>query len=176
MTVDAAISATLPTAPGQRNRLLFKLARYLRAIIPTASVEELLEIVRQWHGRALPFITTKDFSTSWEDFGLAWLNVRSPIGVIWNGIVQKAAASASAGFEDAHARLVNLCAALQEHHGPGKPWPLSCRKAAKVIRVPYQKAARLLKLLQFEKVIKLVKAAGPKGSARAAEYQFLEGQ
>src|SRR5262249_34950027 len=112
-------------------------------------------------------------ATSWEEFGEAWLNVRSPIGVTWNGIVQKAATSPSAKSEDDHVRLINLCAGLQEHHGPGRSWPLSCRKAAEVIGVPYQKAARLLKLLQFEKVIELVKTAGPKGSGRAAEYRVI---
>ena len=170
MTVDAAISATLPTGPGQRNRLLFQLARYLRAIIPAASVEELREIVRQWHTRALPFITTKDFSTTWEDFRIAWMKVKWPVGA-WGGIVQKAKARSTG--KDAYAKLFDLCAELQEHHGASNPWPLSCRKAGMVIGVPLQRAAELLLLLQFDKVIELVTPGGPKGSRRAAEYRVV---
>ncbi len=168
--VDGAISATLPSGPGQRNRQLFDLARHLKAIKPHANHGDLLVILQEWHRQALPTISTKDFAVTWEDFANAWVNVKVPLGATWNAISRRAK---TPSLTDARAKLVKLCAALQEHHGLGKPWPLACRKAGKEIGVSYQKAARLLKLLQFEKVIQLVTEGGPKGSLRAAEYLFL---
>jgi len=169
MMVEAAILATLPTGPGQRNRLLFQLARRLKSILPDASEEELRNVVWEWHTRALPRITTKDFSVSWEDFRLAWLNVKAPTGAAWSEIVGMVQLPDAQPID----RLIALCRALQRHHGPDKAWPLSCRKAAEVIGVPFQRAARLLKLLQLQGFIELAKTAGPKGSRRAAEYRFL---
>ena len=47
--VEAAIMATLPSGPGQRNRRLFDLARWLKSITPGAAMDSLEAIVRTWH-------------------------------------------------------------------------------------------------------------------------------
>jgi hypothetical protein len=173
-SIECIIAKTLPTGPGQRNRRLFALARQLKAILPDASNEALRAIVRRWFARALPNITTKAWCETWEDFANAWVNVKAPVDAVWNAIVEKATTlPLPVGFENAAAELVRLCAALHSHHGHGKPWPLSCRKAADAIGVGRDKAARLLKLLRFEGVIALITRAGPRSSRRAAEYRFL---
>lgn len=51
---------TLPSEPGQRNKCLFELARFLRGVVPDASLDELRPIVRQWHSLAEPVISTKE--------------------------------------------------------------------------------------------------------------------
>lgn len=163
-----AIRATLPTAPGQRNRKVFALARHLKAIIADATPAQLKPIVRDWFDLALPVIRTKDFSESWEDFVIAWGNVKVPVGASIKAIAARASIDG-----DALAKLTSLCLELQGHHGPGEAWPLSCQIAGDIIGVSKERAARLLKVLRFEQVIKMVTPGGPKGSHRAAEYRFL---
>jgi hypothetical protein len=169
-----AIAATLPTGPGQRDRRLFDLARRLKAIMPSASPSELEPIVRQWHTSALPVIRTKDWIESWLDFGTAWAAVKRPAGASMAEIVE-AANKQTPKDADAVAKLTALCRTLQEHHGSGKAWPLSCRRAGQETGVSHDTAARILKLLCREGTIELVTPSGPKESRRAAEYRYLGG-
>ena len=81
--IQSAILSTLPTGPGQRNRRLFDLARRLKSVAPRTSVPALEEIVRDWHGRALAAIGTKDWLTTWLEFRVAWARVKRPIGRHW---------------------------------------------------------------------------------------------
>lgn len=74
--IPTAIAETLPTATGQRRKLLFELARRLKAIMPNASSSELKPIVREWFELALPVIGTKEWSETWEDFVGSWQWVR----------------------------------------------------------------------------------------------------
>jgi hypothetical protein len=168
-----ANEATLPTGPGQRNRRLFDLARRLKAIMPGASPSELEPIVRQWHTAALPVIRTKDWIESWVDFQTAWAAVKRPFGATMAEIVEAAKTQTPAGA-DAIAKLTALCRTLQEHHGPGRAWPLSCRTAARIIGVGHDTAARILKLLCREGTIELVTPAGPRECRRAGEYLYLQ--
>jgi hypothetical protein len=171
--IELAIRETLPPGPGRRNRCLFNLARQIKAIMPDAAANNLRSIVQEWYRRALPYIRTKDFSVSWADFVTAWQAVKVPKGATWTGIVEAARTKPlPREYDGPAASLVNLCIALQEHHGPGQAWPLSCRKAGGAIRVSHQTAAKLLKMLRFDSVLELVTEAGPKGSRRAAEYRM----
>ncbi len=67
---EQAISATLPTMPGQRNRCIFQLARHFKSIssLHSAAPGKLRPIVQEWHRRALPTIGTKPFLDTWADF------------------------------------------------------------------------------------------------------------
>jgi hypothetical protein len=67
-------------------------------------------------------------------------------------------------------RLVALCCQLQLQWGD-RPFPLSCQTAADVLGVTRIKAWRLLKTLQFDSVLRLVKT-GTKASKKASEWQF----
>jgi Bifunctional DNA primase/polymerase, N-terminal len=170
--IENSILATLPTGPGKRNRQLFALARRLKAIMPDATMDALEVIVRAWHTRALPVIRTQEWLESWIDFRTAWAKVKRPIGATMAEIVTAAKAQTPADA-DAIAKLVNLCRAMQKHHGPGRAWSLSCRMAATIIGTGHDTAARLLKMLAEEGTIQLATKAGPKGSSKAAEYRFL---
>ena len=80
LSVLHAIESTLPTGTGQRSRKLFELARWLKAIPETATVDvsELRAVVNEWHRRALPTIRTKAFTDSWADFVHGWERVKQP--------------------------------------------------------------------------------------------------
>lgn len=169
--IEDAITATLPTGPGQRNHHIWLLARHLKGIMPAATTESLEIGVRDWHTRALPFIQTKNWLTTWIDFRSAWMKVKKPIGAKMAEIVASATAQTPANADDI-TKLTILCRVLQTHHGPGKAWPLSCRVAGKHIGVSHETAAKLLKLLVAEQKIELVKPGGTKGSHMAAEYRL----
>ena len=80
--IEQAIDATLPRGPGTRNRQLFEFARKLKAIagLADAKVDDLQPLVAEWHRRALPKITTKEFAESWYDFANSWKSVRFASG------------------------------------------------------------------------------------------------
>jgi hypothetical protein len=171
-----AIADTLPTGPGKRNRSLFELARRLKAIMPNASARELRPIVRQWFDAALPVIRTKEWGVTWEEFSVAWQRVRYPIRGCWDEIVRtsRSITADTGDYDGAAAALIRLAMALQAHHGSGNAWPLSCKLAGEVAGVSRPRAWAVLKMLQFDGVIELVKEGGPKGSRQAAEYRLVE--
>src|SRR5690242_16285327 len=76
-------------------------------------------------------------------------------------------------YDCATARIIRLCAALQSYHGLRAQWPLSCRVASEYAHISHVRAAKILKAITFERVIELVKKAGPKGSGIASEYRYL---
>lgn len=180
-SVEQAIARTLPTAPGQRNRRLFDLARQLKGIMPEADGSELRAIVREWHRQALGVIRTKDFGESWSDFTLAWQNIRRPAGQSFAAAVATTHSDdippvlqplvKQLGY-DGHLRtLLVLCWSLQRQWGEN-PFPLSGRKAAEALDdISHVHAWRLLKTLQFDRVITLV-SQGSKAKAKANEYRF----
>ena len=78
-------------------------------------------------------------------------------------------------YEDQSLRfLVALCSCLQEQHGT-EPFFLSVAQARSILGVPKMRAWQMLQTLQFDGIIKMVRA-GEKGSRKglkAAEYRFL---
>jgi hypothetical protein len=80
--IETAIRSTLPKQPGQRNKLVFELARVLKAVpgLSDASFDALLPLVRQWHNLAKPFIGTPAVEETLADFIHAWSRVKFPKG------------------------------------------------------------------------------------------------
>jgi hypothetical protein len=76
--INRAIDNTMPSSEGFRNRLLLQFARQLKGIpeLAAAEPEELLPYVQEWHRQALPSIGKQDFDVTWEDFVVAWGNVK----------------------------------------------------------------------------------------------------
>jgi hypothetical protein len=170
--IQYAISHTQPDGYGVRNLRLFDLARHLKAIMPDASMDELQVIVRDWHSIALPNIKTKEWDETWVDFQDAFSRVRRPVGATLKKIDAAAKVQTPIGA-DANARLVELCRAMQAHHGPGRQWPLSCRVAGEKIGVSHVVAAEKLKKLRRKGIIELVKYGGNEDSGVASEYRFI---
>lgn len=177
--IESAISASLPTAFGQRHRRLFELARGLKAIpgLADAALSELKPIARQWHQLALPAIRTKAFEESWIDFVEAWDKVRFPKGqepilAIFAKAAESELPAIASNYENPRIQLlVQLCRELQRHHG-ARPFYLSCRTAAKLLNTKdYKTVARWLKLLVVDGVLELVSAGNTSGR-RASRYRY----
>jgi hypothetical protein len=158
---------TLPADAGQRNRCLFKLARYAKGVNPNATMSELRDLVSRWHELALPIIGTKDFSTSWGDFINGWNQVRHPYGETMQSIIDgidftaplpKGVVDLGYGAHGNH--LVRVCMALQAHQGD-MPFFISARQAGEVLGVHFTDAAKMLTALVVDGVLTLVtKGAG----------------
>ena len=147
--IEHAITSTLPTASGQRNKLVFVLARALKAIpgICDAPAKELCSIVRRWHELARPVITTEPFEETWIDFLKAWPKVKFPLGADpMTDILQRAVRSplpkAAEQYEQQRLRLlVALCRELQAS-AANEPFYLSCRTAGRLLEVDHMTANR----------------------------------
>jgi Bifunctional DNA primase/polymerase, N-terminal len=180
--IHFAIASCLPTNKGQRHRMLFKLARELKAIpaLADATPEALKPYLKLWHAGAVDTIATKPFEESWLDFAEGWENVKFPAG---QGPIDLAFAKASASTPPACAAayeqetvrlLVCLCRELQAVSG-NAPFFLSSRTAAALFGVDHATAARWLKLLRLDRVIHLV-SQGTKKTGQASTYVYRGGE
>src|SRR5262249_28083010 len=79
--VARAVAGAVPAAPGQRHRLLFQLARRLKALpsLADAPGEACEPTVRRWDELAVASpMRTKGWEESWADFREGWARVRWP--------------------------------------------------------------------------------------------------
>jgi hypothetical protein len=173
--INSVIAELQPTGPGQRNRLLFDLARELKGKCPNATSEELRAIVRHWHQQALPVIRTKSFDESWTDFVIAWQRVQRPAGQSFAAAAKAAevcTVPAAAKYDGHLHRLVCLCWQLAQQWG-NSPFPLGCEIAAEYLGVSGVHASRLLNTLRFEGVLTRV-TKGCKRTKKASEWRFVD--
>jgi hypothetical protein len=177
----AAVLASVPTAAGQRNRLLFALARALKALprFARAPAEEALPLVRRWHELALNTpMRTRDFATSWSDFRTAWGRVRRPgsgtaslagLSAWAFGLVSEAGVAGSR-IEGDLQRLSLVCQRLQAWAG-GRSFPLATRVAAGLLRCSEGTAkAAIRRLLACGEL--RVAAEASHAKRRATEYVY----
>lgn len=177
LSVTQAIEQTLPTSEGQRHRCVFDFARMLKSDPAYADGEpsQMREIVREWHRRALPFMTTKPFDETWCDFREAWNRIKYPMG---RGPIDEALRRAKAApdpdvagrYDTGEVRLlIKLCRELQRRAENG-PFFLDCRTAGKQIGLDHQTAWRRLRMLCADGVLNLTEL-GTKGRASRYRYQ-----
>ena len=166
---------TIPTEPGQRNKCLFALARYVKGIRPSATRQELRAIVVLWHEQSLSVIGTKDFAVTLTDFFNGWDKVRQPHGATMQSILEKIdpratlpAGIVGLGYGTAGNQLVRVCAALQAHHGE-EPFFISARQAGEVLGIHFADASKMLAALVHDGVLRLVSKGAGKVASR---YRF----
>jgi hypothetical protein len=178
--IEGAIQRTLPTVPGSRNYRIFDFARELKAFpeLRDLPIGHFRELVKEWHRRAAPVIMTKDFLTTWADFGTAWPRVKWPKG---QGPMELAAERAeaepsppcAAAYEmPAQKLLVSLCYQLQLMM-PGTSFFLSARTAGVICMVDYTTASRWLRAFCIDGILKQTES-GNRTGRRANRYQFLQ--
>lgn len=173
-----AIKGSTPTQPGERNKLVWKLARTLKGIDDIAGVPagELRFAVELWHKEALPFISTKEFELTWSDFLRAWPKVKYPRGRVMETI-RKQALSAPLPVEgerygsDELRLLVKVCRELQRLAGDA-PFFLAVRMAGELIGCGHTRASELLRVLVGDGILAMVKVGEAKGR-RATEFRYI---
>ncbi|HUT12138.1 MAG TPA: bifunctional DNA primase/polymerase [Thermoguttaceae bacterium] len=177
--VEAAISRTLPTGTRQRHKLLFELARELKALpgLADAPIAELKPYVREWHKRALPHIHTKPFEESWFDFAESWGKVKfpkgkEPIAMMFAKAVEAEVPEVAKQYEQTQLRwLVALCRELQRACGAGSFF-LDTRTAGRLLGIHHATASRWLRGLRHDGIIKL-ESRGSREERRASRYRYL---
>lgn len=177
--IQEAIKRTLPTGNCQRHRLLFELARELKAIpgLAEAPVSELKPIVGQWHQQALPNIQTKPLEESWFDFAEGWDKVKypkgeEPITMVFAKAVKAELPEPALQYEQQELRLlVALCRELQRACGTG-PFFLSTRTAGHLLGITHVTASRWLRGLRHDGILELV-SRGSCSDRRASRYRYL---
>jgi hypothetical protein len=175
--IEAAIRATLPTGPGQRNRMLFIFIRRLKAdpALRNLPPKVFRDVVRRWHELALPYIRSKDFSETWGDFVYGWKRARFPQGVTIRNIVKDADPTTLPAellelYDSPHTlRLIAVCRELQRASG-NNAFFLSVRKAAELIGTGVRSAWRQLEMLCADGVLQKVQ---PGSKSRATRYRYL---
>jgi hypothetical protein len=172
-------ASTIPTEPGQRNKCLFELARYIKGTRPNATRHELRAIVSSWHLQCLHEIGTKDLSVTLTDFFNGWDKVRQPYGAIMHSILEQidtlsplTSGILALGYGTNGNRLVQVCAALQHHHGEA-PFFISAREAGSVLGIHFTDASKMLTALVADGVLSLVsRGAGNKASRYRFEWRI----
>jgi hypothetical protein len=175
--IQKAVAMTLPTRSGIRHRCIFSLARHLKAIPELANADDdsLRRIVEWWHEVALPVITTKAFEETWFDFRNAWRAVKfpagkEPIAMMYATAISRPMPKCAEKYEQTQLRcLVALCRELQQEAGDD-PFYLAGRIAAEHIGVDHKTAARWLRMLCMDDVLRLHER-GTRHSA--SEYHYL---
>jgi len=147
----------------------------LPELADVASVELEL-VVRSWHKRALPSISTKPFEETWIDFLRAWPKVKYPKGqepiAHHLDAAKKNIPKVAERFEQPALRLlVSLCCELQRDAGAG-PFYLSCRTAGRLLNVEHTTAARWLYLLVQSGILIEVEK-GSQRHNRATRYRYV---
>lgn len=180
-TLDEAIALTQPQREGERNRKLFELARALKSMPEYADADprDLQQIVRRWHGQALPVIGTKPFDDTWFDFLYAWPRVRftlggGPMAQIFARAAENDPPAAAQRYERPELRLlVALCRELQRATGDG-PFFLSCWTAARLLGVAHMTAWRWLCGLTADGVLVVVEKGGRANAmGKATRFRYI---
>lgn len=169
----------IPDQKGVRHRLLFELARHLKADFPGVRAVDLKPIVRRWHQLALPHVRTKAFEESWVDFCNAYAEVKNPHGVTLASLTSHLAElpdglCGSGEFGERGDMLLRICLSLSTGN-PNGVFFLSSRKAAELLSVSKSEAVsqseanRLLRALVRIGALEIVQIHTSK---KAPRYRF----
>jgi hypothetical protein len=167
-------------------RVIFSLARTLKGdkTLAAAGGNELRPIVREWFDHSSPpQVTVMGFETTWVTFCDCWASVRFPAAA--NPVPGAFAEAKGIGpceaalrYEDKTIQtLVTACKLLQDMHGDGKAFILSSRNAGEGLGVTWSWAAKLLRTLELDGLIKVVRRGipGHGGEGSAGRYLYVGG-
>lgn len=175
--LEEIIKQTMPTAPRQRHRQIFRFVLRIKAIPELADLpaDDLQEHVEKWHRAAKKHIRTKDFEATWADFVFAWEECRggNPMTALFEQAIASTPPKAAVekyGEHSRRTRLVKVCRALQQREGD-QPFFLSTRQAAELLEVSPKHASRWLKRLTADGFLQLVRKGSLAGRL-AAEFRY----
>jgi hypothetical protein len=172
--VDEALAEALPDSPGDPWRVVSRLARSLKALphLADADARQLRDAVLRWHAAA-----GNNAGCSAEQalalFELAWPAVQFPAGTapIDKLFGQAAGLSPVPGLTPRLQRLAALCLLLQRLAG-AECFYLDCRTVGRLFGAHWTTAARWLRRLAKEKVIRRITKGSP-ATHKASRYRFV---
>lgn len=157
---------------GDRNAKCFELARWLKAVAPEASLDELRLVVQDWHKMFHDVMETKEFSETWIDFTYGWNKVKHPYGETLKQLFAQLPDLPmwmhGHAFGDRGEKLLRLCVALDERNA-GNPFPLAGHALAPYLGCTSQRTYKIINAAATCGYIRLIS----KGMRRrASEYQL----
>ncbi len=176
--VKAAIELSLTTGKRQRNGKSFELARRLLAIPELAKLNSaaLVEIVKRWH-RKIRVHSTTPYHEVVAEFARGWAEAHTPFGKspFTKKFMKRAARGpypkvVVATDSPVISLLCGICRDLQ-HKTHQKSFFLSCRKAADALGIKFDKANKLLRLLEHWEVLECTRR-GDKGNPNGKANRF----
>lgn len=183
--VQIAILSTLPNRPGQRVDCLFQLIRKVKGLGDNdqlRDVDLLAPIVERWFSLALPFIKTKDYVTTWEDFVYRWSRCHTPIrdslGLSQISARVETSKAPPIDSDDQDLQALNkLCYELSQE-SDDRTFPLGARKAGEFLGCGRTAAAKRLRTLVDAGVILPVSPGKfrSRGKCMATVYAYVEDQ
>ena len=177
--VKWAIDNTRPSEADCIWRKIWDFARELKALqeLTHAESSKLTQYVQAWHNSLPSCIKNWYFEDTEEEFEKAWEKVKYAAR---DGLVEHAFAIAvnsppppcADRFEGKEIKvLILFCRELQRLSGD-KPFFLSCRIAAKLLKVSHTTTARWLRILVRNKILEIVILGGPETN-KATRYLYL---
>jgi len=161
---------------GDRNAKCFELARWLKAEVPEASLDELRSLVQDWHRLHYDIMETKEFSETWVDFLYAWDRVKHPYGETLNQLFAQLPALPTwmSGHDlgETGETLLRLCVALNDRNFGG-PFPLAGHALSPYLNCTPQWTYKLINGAVACGYIKLISKGARR---RASEYQLCQGR
>ncbi len=171
-----AVLASLPTAPGQREKRLWLLARRLLAIHgPHATYPTLRPAFDLWWSHARPVVGTQTVEDSLAAFLRSYQRANTPLEDVLGQCLAMAQDNPipewSHGFSPPCTLLAGLCRELQRW-ADGEPFFISARTAGAAVGVSHVHAARWLSMFNAMGVLQLIER-GTQGGGLASRYRYL---
>jgi hypothetical protein len=172
--IAEAISQTLPSGAGRRNRAVFGFARRLQGVFGQATDPQTLRpYLERWHRAALPVIRTKDFATTWQDFLVAWNRIRLPAGAVLAEIRQLAADDRfSLEGDPGTDQLARVFRAANQVHA-GREFYLSYRTLGSLAGLSRMTAHSLARQLVVEGLLAIVENGSVGVLGKATVWRWL---
>ena len=181
LSLEEAISKTLPRRPGERNRRLFAFCRALKSIPSLAQADALAlqPQVSEWYRRGKPFMSGEhDEDENFGEFLYAWGRAKYSVDSgAFATALQRLETTPLPPIADRFAspetkRLIHFVRELQLVSGDASFY-LSGPTAGGVIGLGHMAAWRRLRLLRDSNIIEMV-APGKRGKpGRSARYRYL---
>ncbi len=172
-----------PEKIGQRNRIIFVLARHLKTKYPDSENIDHLALLRQWYEAYLPVIGTKSWAETWSDFRNAWRKVKFLEG---EGPLNQASEAIDMtkpipqhlqqlGYDEDLFWVAQLCQLLAMNSPDRKTFFLGNRSLAELIGVSQPTAGSILNMLVADGILEVVQIGKlEKGKSPAATtYRYL---
>ncbi|MFC1738565.1 bifunctional DNA primase/polymerase [Planctomycetota bacterium] len=175
------IEKTLPKHYGERNQKIFFLALYLRSNDWGADPKGFRWAVEEWHRRALPNITTKDFLETWLDFLVAWKNLKhgiiDPIQ-IFEFCKKLEPPEQLVKDHPKYPKLHLLCVWCRELHKAhevfGSTAYLGCRTIGKALKISHETGNKYFRILALEAYLDILEIGKMTESGGiATRYRYI---
>jgi len=166
-----------PKNEGQRNKIQFTFARYLKKHMPDADWDTLRPIVLGWHNHFLDVIGTQNFSETWTDFRRGWAKIKVAYGQGIESIIHSIDLNVpipvdfiELGYSsNKEFKLLLICKELQLLNGD-EPFFLSARKGGELIEYNYSGVAKMLNAFVADGILAIDKPSTRKDATR---YRYI---